>query len=90
MTQAERPKRASVPTAVINADTSRHPVVQVYNPQSRVTRVASVGNVAYTTVVEQREVISRGGAGSLIRPWLNEAKTRLRRWFLTRGVSKPH
>jgi len=65
--QGEGRRGEYVPTAVRNADTSRHPVVQVYNPQTRVTRVASVGNVEYSSMVEQIEVISRGGTGSVVR-----------------------
>jgi|SRR5437588_2629596 len=55
------------PSAVINADTRKHPVVQVYNPETEVTRVASVGYVEYSSMVEQIEVISRGGRGSVVR-----------------------
>lgn len=64
---AQRERRKHVPTAVINADTSQHPVVQVYNPETRVTRVASVGNVEYMSMVEQIQAISRGGTGPALQ-----------------------
>jgi|ERR1017187_1562180 thiol-disulfide isomerase/thioredoxin len=63
-TQRERSRATSPPSAVINANTRQHPVVQVYNPETRVTRVASVGDVSYRSMVDQIQTISSGGTGS--------------------------
>lgn len=62
-----RPSSEYVPPAVRNANTRQHPVVQVYDPHTQVTRVASVGNVEYTSMVERIEVVSSGGTGPVLR-----------------------
>jgi len=56
-----------VPPAVRNANTRQHPLVQVYDPETQVTRVASVGNVEYTSMVERIRVVSSGGTGPVLR-----------------------
>jgi len=67
MPQGTKRKRSSPPSAVINANTRQHPVVQVNYPETRVTRVASVGNVEYRSMVEQIRIISSGGTASALR-----------------------
>jgi len=66
-TDRERRAYSPPPSAVLNANTREHPVVQVYDPQTRVTRVASVGDVHYRSMVDQIERISGGGTGSPLR-----------------------
>jgi hypothetical protein len=65
--QGTKRKRSRPPSDVINANTRQHPVVQVYYPETQVTRVASVGNVDYRSMVEQIKVISGGGRASALR-----------------------
>src|SRR4029079_12169926 len=53
-----------VPDPGLRVDTSAHPVVAVYNRETKVVRVASVGEVSYSTLVKQVMGITSAAPGT--------------------------